>query len=182
MQPEYLDNGARARVDGHGDAWANEHRHGLGMSFNMTDLDAFFGTVAFGQNTSDRLFIEYVPDEYANRDKVVREFGLVAMFDRKNSWRAAFEQRNRLSTAVYLWICRKLGVGQSKSPKFFYVIGGQLPPWQMVEIDIISGEATGVTANILHRDDWQYVWEHLGLVPLRREIARWISSKRIETR
>lgn len=171
MPPDYLNNGARARIDGGGDAWADEHRHGLGMSFLMSDLDAIFGTVVFGQNTGDRLFIEYVPDDYVNRFKAVREFGLVAMFDRKRSINAAFDQRNKLSTAVYLWICRKLGSGQAKRPKFFFVIGDQVPPWQMVEIDIMNGEPTGVEATITNREDWVSIWEHLGLASLRREIA-----------
>lgn len=174
MPPEYLHNGARARIDGRGDAWADEHRHGLGMSFLMSDLDAIFGTVVFGQNTGDRLFIEYVPDAYANRFKTVREFGLVAMFDRKMSINAAFDQRNKLSTAVYLWICRKLGAGQAKRPKFFFVIGDQAPPWRMVEIDITNGEPTGAEATIASREDWGPVWEYLGLAPLRREIAMWV--------
>ncbi|MBF0098376.1 MAG: hypothetical protein HQM04_17945 [Magnetococcales bacterium] len=178
MQPEYLDNGARARVDGRGDAWANEHRTSLGARFNMMDLDAFFGTVCFGQNTVDRLFIEYVPDDYANRFKVLREFGLVAMFDRKSSLNAALEANNQISTAVYLWICRKLGIGQSNPPKFFFVIGGQDPPWEMIEIDIHNGEQTGLRATIVHHSDWRRVWETLGLASLRRELALWVTCRR----
>ncbi|MBF0436932.1 MAG: hypothetical protein HQL77_16385 [Magnetococcales bacterium] len=179
MPPEYLNNGARSRVDARGDAWANEHRHGLGMSFLMMDIDAIFGMVAFGQNTSDQLFIEFVPDNYVNRLKSVRMFGLVAMFDRKSSENAAFDDRNRISTAVYLWICRSLGKFQDHKPKFFYVIGGQNPPWRMVELNIETGEATGSEAVITTRDDWPNVWNFLGLSSLRREIARWISMRTI---
>ena len=54
-------NGVKVRADGCGDAWAQAHRK-LGPTFNMQDIDALFGIMAFGQNTGDKLFLEYVPD------------------------------------------------------------------------------------------------------------------------
>jgi len=82
-------NGVRVRADGCGDAWAQAHRK-LGPTFNMQDIDALFGIMAFGQNTGDKLFLEYVPDDYRNRGKAVRDFRVIAMFDRKSSRQATF--------------------------------------------------------------------------------------------
>jgi len=82
-------NGVKVRADGCGDAWAKAHRR-LGPTFNMQDIDALFGIMAFGQNTGDKLFLEYVPDDYQNRGKAVRDFRVIAMFDRKSSRQAAF--------------------------------------------------------------------------------------------
>jgi len=97
--------GVKTRYDGGGDAWAEAHRN-LGTSFNMQDLDALFGFVAFGVNGAEKLFLEYQPDDYKNRKQIIRRFAAVAMFDRKNSIKTAFNKNNLVSTANYLWQCR----------------------------------------------------------------------------
>lgn len=175
-----MDNGVKARADGAGDAWAQSHRT-LGRDFHMHDIDVLFGLVAFGQNTGERLFLEYVPDNYQNRTSVIRKFAAVAMFDRKASTKAAFSQQNALSTAQYLWQCRTLGEGgnQPLMPKFFFVIGKQTPPWEMIEIDIYTGERTGVEELIFMKSqaEWQRVWDALGLTSLRNELRQWVDPQ-----
>jgi hypothetical protein len=176
MQPSLLSNGVKARRDGAGDEWAKQHRS-LGPTYNMQDMDALFGVTAFGQNTGERLFLEYVPDNYQNRTSVIRNFGVVAMFDRKQSEPYAFSRSNAVSTAFYLYQCRIHAKVQPNglTPKFFFVIGGQSPPWKMIEIDIFSGKKTGLEAVICDGErDWKRVWTTLGLHQLRQEIRRWI--------
>ena len=166
--------GVKERLNGAGDAWANQHRESLGSNFYLQDVDAMFGTVVFGHNTGERLFLEYVPDSYENRQNIVREFGVVAVFDRKSSRSAAFGNHNRVSTALYLWMCRTLGKAQSINPKFFFVIGGQSPSWEMVEIDIDTGEELRMME--VGTSSWRQIWHALGLLKLRNEIARWIRA------
>lgn len=172
-----LHNGVKERADGAGDAWAREHRE-MGQTYNMMDLDAVFGTVFFGQNTGEKLFMEYIPDNYQNRVNKIRHFALVAMFDRKASRNAALCPQNNLSTAVYLWLCRELSEKQPTPPKFFYVIGGQVPPWVMVEVDIFTGELTGHESVIENSQDWHRVWQILGLKKLRAQLRGWVDPYR----
>jgi hypothetical protein len=48
----------------------------------------------------------------------------VALFDRKASVEAARDARNALSTALYLYLCRTLGAGQPRPPRFFWGMRG----------------------------------------------------------
>lgn len=162
--------GVKTRVDGNGDAWANCHRDKLGNQFLMQDVDCLFGAMAFGHNTAERLFMEYVPDHYQNRTRAIRKFGVVALFDRKLTENAAMHNRNIVSQALYLWICRTLAGQQSISPKFFYVCGNNKPPWRMMEIDINTGEKRETVT--LQTENWQQIWHTLGLTKIRAEIVK----------
>lgn len=168
------ERGVRVRADKKGDAWANAHRDALGNKYYLQDVDAMFGYVAFGHNTGERLFLEYVPDSYENRGSWIREYGYVALFDRKTSEQAAFSSQNSLSASVYLHLCRRLAAGQPIAPRFFFVIGGQEPPWEMIEISIESGEETGQRAVIRSASDWSTIWAALGLADMRNTIKQWI--------
>ena len=176
-------NGVKVRMDGKGDSWACAHRDGLGKSYYMQDIDCLFGAMAFGHNTGEKLFLEYIPDNYQNREKVIRQFGIVSIFDRKFSEGRAFSNENSVSMALYLHICRVFRDHQSIAPKFFYVIGGQEPPWEMIEIDIETGEKTGQRETIGTQEngnikiEWRDVWEALGLIKLRNEVAKWVSRQ-----
>ncbi len=167
---ERMDNGVRARIDGLGDGWANAHRV-LGPTFNMQDLDHLFGTVEFGMRGANLVFAEYVPDNYANRDELLREFRLIALFDRKYTLNAC--QNNPVSTAFYLWLCRNVARGSSAAARFFFVVGQQNPPWRMDEIDVSTGLPTGAHAILRSFDEkeWRAAWDALGLTR-QREIAR----------
>lgn len=172
MAEERDSSGVRVRADGKGDAWAKAHRDQLGATFNMNDVDGLIGLVAFAANTGDRLFMEYVPDNYANRQSMVRQFATVALFDRKTSRDYALGESNRVALAWYLDLCRRLGQTQPKPPKFFLIIGRDTPPWQMIELDIETGAVISEHALTAHK--WQQVWEQVGLAALRNELRRWI--------
>jgi hypothetical protein len=162
----------KPRYDRAGDGWADAHRDGLGLTFNMTDVDGFVGLVGFAANTGDRLFVEYVPDNYTHRASRIRRFATVAMFDRKASEEYAGSAKNNLCTSWYLDICRRLGATQPVKPMFFWIVGRNKPPWTMIRLDIESGEPVG--RHQLNGDNWRAVWEACGLVGLRRELRHWI--------
>jgi hypothetical protein len=103
-----LDNGVRARMDGRGSVFGNMHREKLGNEYLMADMDGCFGFVAWGQNTAERIFLEYVPDGYENKGKAIRHFAVVAIFDKKKTNRAAGSDGARLSESFYLdiWLSK----------------------------------------------------------------------------
>jgi len=171
---ERLGNGVRIRADGQGDAWANTHRESLGNQFYLQDIDALFGMEVFGANTGDRLFLEYEPDNYKNKQNIVREFAMVAMFDRKSTLAWARSTQCCLSRGVYLWMCRALRAQQPHAPKFFLVVGRDCPPWQMVEIDIDTGDELSEPTTV-DADSFQRVWQQLGLTQLRRDLRRFVN-------
>ncbi len=165
-------NGVRVRVDGKGDAWAKAHRNELGATFNMTDVDGLVGMVGFAANTGDRLFIEYVPDNYRHRLDVIRTYATVALFDRKATRAYAFGDSNRVSLSWYLDMCRRLARTQPKPPKFLLVIGRDNPPWEMIELDITTGDP--ISENRLEVMNWKAVWRQIGLTGLRDELRAWL--------
>ena len=170
---QYDDIGVRIRNDNAGDEWATAHRS-LGPTFNMHDIDALVGFMAFGQNTGEKLFLEYVPDAWNNRSKLIRNFAAVAMFDRKATEATAFSEHNRLSVAYYLWLCRCVGGSQPLPPKFFFVVGGKSPPWTMIELDISTGERTGVRQEITSTRDWRPLWDAVGLSKIRNQLRAFV--------
>ena len=165
------DKGVRQRVIQGGDAWANEHRKHLGHHALMQDVDGMFGLQVFAQNTGDRLFYEYVPDHWENRERVVRHFGLVGVFDRKLSEDAS--SLSNVSTAFYLYLCRVAAKAQPVDPKFFFVVG-ENSPWKMIELDIYDGSAIGEPLEV--GDDWPAIWNELGLTAIRQHLRRWVES------
>jgi hypothetical protein len=186
-----LPNGVKRRMDGEGDGWAAAHRslddagdiNGIkDIGFPMNDVDVMFGFQAFGMNTGDKLFVEYQPDGWPNRSKFIRQFAVVALFDRKFTENAAFSSANRVSTAYHLWICRTFATCQAYPPRFFYSIGGQTPPWVMVELDITTGQRCGRNTIIktASHAEWIDIWDRLGLVDLR--LALRAALRRSETR
>jgi len=177
-------NGVKIRADGKGDAWARAHRN-MGQCFNMHDVDGLIGIHAFAQNTGERLFIEYVPDHYKNRHSCIRKFAMVAMFDRKKTLNLAMirdsnnKLDNTLGTAFYLWLCRTCASNQPIPPRFFFVGGGDEPPWGMQELNIYTAEKIG---NIIPIEDatgkgWRAIWDAIGLVTLRNEMKKWTERR-----
>ena len=174
-----LDNGTLARADGKGEAWANEHREALGSNYYLQDLDGLFGLNVWGHNTGNRFFLEYVPDSWENKGRVCREFGVVALFDRKSSIETAQHTRNTLSLAFYLYLCRTHRSMQpdSLAPRFFYVCGDDdEPPWHMYEVDIDTGLRVGAPVELSARGDWMPAWKELGLVALRAALRQYVES------
>lgn len=166
------------RADKQGDGWANAHRKQLGNDFYLQDVDAMFGVMVFGHNTANTLFMEYVPDDYKNRTSTIREFGFVGMFDRKYTEQVAFGTKNALSTGVYLKLCRLIGSNQPSgcTPKFFFVIGNNEPPWTMIELDIATGKPTGTRAVLTDSNKWPELWEKLGLRKIRDELHKMLNK------
>lgn len=172
--PERDGAGVKVRADGKGDAWADAHRD-LGPTFNMTDVDGMIGIVGFAANTGERLFMEYVPDDWKNRHNKIRRFATVAVFDRKATRALALDAGNRVGLAYYLNLCRCLGQTQPKAPRFFFVIGRDCPPWTMIELNINT--ANIVAEHELPSMNWRQVWNAIGLTALRQELTRWVHSK-----
>lgn len=173
--------GVRVRADGCGDGWAQAHRV-LGPAFHMQDIDALFGVMAYGWNTGERLFLEYVPDDFRNRGKAVRDFRVIAMFDRKRSREAAFvgDGETRVGLALYLWIARTLQACQKTPVRFFFVIGGQAPPWRMVELSVETGRTTGREHLIesASKEHWDRLWDEIGLTGLREAVRQQMAEIR----
>ena len=166
----------RPRLDGRGDGWANGHRNALGNESYLQDIDGYFGMLGFTANTGDRLFLEYVPDSYKNRESAIREFGLVAMFDRKRDLQAMHSPKVVLSKAVYLWFCRKIGLSQPVMPRFFYVLGtAEHGPWTLVECDIWTGNE--IREFTLTENFWKSIWDKIGLEEARRKIQAVVLRK-----
>ena len=175
MEARRLNNGVLARVDGGGDTWAGEHRQALSNQYFLQDLDAVAGVMAFGTNGVDRLFTEYEPDSYRNHDKLVRKFGVVALFDRKATLPAC--DRSVVSTAFYLHMARTFSLNQPIPVRFFYVVGQQ-EPWTLVEVDITTGERLGTTE--LANGTWRRAWGYLGLLNAREVLRAWLCD--VETK
>jgi len=175
LLPAYarMETGVRVRSDGGGDGWANAHRTALGNRFYLQDVDAVAGIEWFATNTAERVFAEYEPDSWENRLEVIRRFALVAMFDRKSTIDAAFSPQNRISSAFYLHLCRTHVDRQPRPPRFFFLVGGQKPPWEMVELDIDAGDEIGNRVEI-NGQNMRGVWDAIGLTELRKFLRRWL--------
>lgn len=170
---DYLTNGVKARKDGQGDLWAAQHREALGPGFNMQDMDGFFGQVAFAANTGDKLFLEYVPDDYVNRVKFFRRFAVVAFFDRKSTMDWAMNERNRVSMAFYMWICRMIGEHQPIPCRFFIVTGGE-GRWMMSELNTADGQVIGESR--IEGMNWKAIWQTTGLTTAREQLRKWVQE------
>jgi len=166
--------GVRKRMCKNGDMWALEHRAELGHEFLMTDIDSFIGKMIFFQNTENSLFIEYEPDDFNRHEELIREFAYIALFDRKNSRKYALSSHNRVSLAVHLNLCRRLGLGQPFPVKFFFVIGEQSPPYTMIEIDTKTGVL--LSEYYLKKGHWREVWNAVGLVRTRDDSRQWLQN------
>lgn len=169
-------NGVKVRKDGRGDAWANAHRIALGNEYLMQDVDICFGITVFGHNTAEKLFLEFEPDDYKHRTSAVRDFAIVALMDRKSSIEAAFAPNNRLSRHFYCWLCRVFTQYQGIAPRFFFAIGGQEPPWRIVEVDVLTDETTEA-GTITRVNDWAPLWKALNLIDLRNQLRKWLLAK-----
>jgi len=142
----------------------------------MQDLDCFFGVQAFGHNTGDKLFMEYIPDNYDKNKKSVENFGVVALFDRKSNEEYALSSPNYTSRHFYIYLAKILSECQGNIPcKFFYVIGSNNPPWKMIEIDLSTGHKK--TEKYVDSGDWSSIWQELGLCSIRNDVVKWMKSK-----
>jgi hypothetical protein len=72
-------------------------------------------------------------------------------------------------------MCRKLAVTQPIPPKFFYIIGGDEPPWDIRSVDIYTG-AMGVENCELEKASWKAIWSLFGLDKMRQDLQGWLSD------
>jgi hypothetical protein len=174
-----LRNGVRARCDGKGDPWAREHRIELGNERFMTDLDGVMGAVLFERTCADETFCEYVPDVWSNRVSLVRDFALVACFERKRSRNLVVRRDGGLvpdvGTSFLLWLCRVVGTQQPLMPRFFFVFG-QCAPWEMTAVDPLTG-TVGKTYGY-GRGEWHLTWDDSGITRARQELRHWLEKDR----
>ena len=169
----------RLRNDNGGDRWANAHRHNLSDNWYLMDMDGYFGLLAFAANTGNRLFMEYVPDDWKNRESATREFGWVAIFDRKRNEQAMRSSGAKLSKDMYLCLCRRLGRCQPVMPRFFYILGtGEHGPWPLVEYDVWTAKEIGHIATLQNdefsKGAWDRIWNSIGLEQARKKIEAWL--------
>lgn len=148
-----------------GDGWANQHRTALPNDFYLSDIDA-----ALALDTEDKIFLGYVPDSWGNRHAPDRKFALVALFDRVRDEATAWRNSHSLASQLYRWLARTISEQQPYPVRFFYVCGDDSPPWEMIEVDIFSGQPTGFRCT-LEAGDWRECWQAAGLYDLRRELA-----------
>lgn len=155
----------KPRYDGKGDEWAKIHRN-LPSSHTMTDIDTMFGFQAFGQNTTDRLFVEYA---YERTDEVKKNFRIVAIFERK------FERSKMLQYSIQheflCWIARIVSNAQELPCRLFYAVNSSSPGWfDLFETNIETHEFSFVASH--NKDDINAVWQRLGLSKLRSELSK----------
>lgn len=176
-----LPNGVRARQVGREDPWVEAHRE-AGREFYCCDVDGILGLSALGVTSEDRLHVEYEPDPWSQRasedgsPNLMREFGIVALFERKTSPAAVQMGGASLALALYLWMCRTLAKLQPFPPRLFLVVGPTEGPWHMQELDIHTGEHTGPRI-VLRRSTWRAIWEEIGLVGLRDRLRQWLKGQ-----
>lgn len=158
--------------------WALAHRSKTPKNFYMNDIDAFFGKMWFQKNSGYKLFAEYIPDD--NYGEVIKKFALISLFDIKETKKAmeyALHGPNPISTAFYLYLARVIGKNQKYDPKFFFVIGKE-GPWELIEINIHTGNKTGKSAIISENDvNWVSQYKDLGLLELQQNLYQWFNKK-----
>lgn len=175
VQAERNESGVRVRRDGKGDEWANLHRDKLETFALMQDLDAIMGHISFAKNTTDQLFVEYVPDRWENRHSFIREFATVAMFDRKSS-RSCLESAS-VSAAYQLHLCRVIREYQQEPPMFFFVIPHR-EGFEMVRVHLETAEEIG--AYVLPKNgEWREIWQQAGLISLRNKLRLFAENRTV---
>ena len=178
MQPkiERYPHGVKKRMDGEGDGWANAHREKLAAEAVMTDIDGWMGMNAYCMNTGSQLFCEYTIDQKTLHPNHTARCAIVGFFDRKirKSARLFGSQPHQ----VYMHIAQCIAVQQKFPPKFFYVFGSVMGPWEMCEVDIYTGEYTGEPFHCDTREaSWKHMWDQCGLTALRRELEMLVHEK-----
>lgn len=175
MAYDYAANGVRIRVDGLGDQWANYHRSFLGSSYHMLDFDGWRvcdPSLERTENTEDHLFCEVVMDH--QRGEMIRDVHYLAIFDRKSTLKAVHQAS--FTRAVYLNMCRRFSLHQPFECRFIYVIGGQQPPWQLIQCDIRTGTFGMPLTLDASRQSWLAIWAATGLAGARRNSERLLRS------
>jgi hypothetical protein len=176
-EEERLGNGVLARAKSGGDVWANFHRHRLDSLHLMVDIDCVLGATAIPEIWSDRVFAEMAPDARKNKNSIIREWCLVALFERKRTLHASQIENAVRSASFQLDLCRKYGHFQPVQPRFFFVVGTD-DPFTMHEVGITTGRSVGVPVVIESLEGhWQRTWNELGLTAAHYELREHLLRK-----
>jgi hypothetical protein len=167
--------GVLVRSDGAGDAWAKLHRTHLDRTYLMVDFDGWHvgePTGEHAENTEDHLFAEVVPDW--RKSQRIRRYGYIALFDRKATQAAV--DRAWFTLPVYLHMCRIFTWYQHRPCRFIYVVGGQQPPWHLIELNIHTG-ASGMPLLLDdQKESWINIWATTGLTGARLAFERQLQT------
>ena len=163
------------------DPWAAAHQYagpnndGAGRSIYMQDLDGVFGVLNFADKSECRLFVEYVPNNRVDLPKVQREFGIVALFDRKKRIFLP-DDFESLKTGLYLHLCRMARSiqGEDCAPKFFFVIG-ENEPWEIRELNIDNGMQVQMFKH--SNGEFKQTWQSLGLYEIRSRLQAKLNAR-----
>ncbi len=171
-------NGSKARIDGKGSFFGNEHRFGLKSQYPMHDIDGMWLDV------EDRVYAEFVTNE-------TEKFGIeilgndircatLALFDYKDRPRQFAHDDDCNSylriQAHFKWICNFISLQQFLPCRFFHVYGVDYP-LEVVEQDthkFTLSDNTLSTFTIQGRHDWLRVWRALGMCGDRHALKQWL--------
>tara|TARA_R110000824_G_scaffold170544_1_gene347926 strand:+ start:779 stop:1267 length:489 start_codon:yes stop_codon:yes gene_type:complete len=146
----------------------------------MNDFDVLVGSLDFAKHTEDRLFAEYEPDPVRNKNNPIRQFGTIALFDRKSHWGAC---SLNIATKYQLHICRALSELQPVPVRFFWVVEIELDHfgflgggYAMQEVSTTTGERLECRTLPLDGSLWSKIWEEVGLYGNRTRLREWLRS------
>jgi len=159
----------RSRIDGQGDSFGNAHRS-LGSEYYMNDFDVLVGSLDFAKHTENSLFAEYEPDPVCNKNNLIRQFGTIAIFDRKGHWGAC---SMNIATKYQLQVCRALSECQPVPVRFFWVVDVE-NGYAMQEICTTTGERLDSRILPLDGSLWSNIWKEVGLYGNRIRLREWL--------
>jgi len=177
MPYAYDTRGVKVRADGGGDAWARWHRQNLDDTYHMLDYDGWQireQHMERTENTEDHLFIEVVLD--GQKRQSIRQINYIALFDRKATLSAVHGAW--FTRGCYLNMCRQLSIHQDIPCRFIYVIGGQEPPWTLIECSIFTGVFGEPITLDTQRQTWLKIWESIGLTQTRKRFEEQLDTYR----
>lgn len=149
---------AKPRYDNKGDAFAELHREELPSDCYFSDIDMIFGNISFSAGTEDTLFIEYLPDDFENRNNPTREFKALALIDRKESHEAAL--RATIPKQLYQWLALMVTQAQKHQCRFFQAIGKDTV-FDLIEYDVVTGNK--ILEKQIANLNIYTVWKEIGL-------------------
>lgn len=156
---------------GTGDGWAAAHRQALGSNWYLSDVDALADSTGAYHGTEDKLFVSATCLPVHRLDPA-QTLGIVALFDRTQDLGTGLCERKAFGSKMLRNIARLIGLAQGVLPKVFLVAGPDDGPWELVELDIWSGQPAGFRAILEAGGSWAATWEAAGLGKLQRELQR----------
>lgn len=132
----------------------------------MQDIDGIMWCFR-KKETEDNLYMEYAVGED-------EQYAVVAVFDRKKQFSDLDSEKTSKTDPFYRYQCRVNSLVQLVPCRMFYIIGGNDPPWHIIEVDIHTGQRGAATE--FTRDTYEQLWISLGLYKLRDELNKWFND------